>query len=188
MSGSWQTKRWHRRCVLAVVVLFAVATVPWQPVTAQRRIDRSSSIEVHHRAGKVLSGARKDESVLTDVNRFEVRKGSKVAVVVADQNPLLFTYDANVTEAETEQHKIAAQFATTLGAVLKPFQSRLGGGLGGTAIEVEGLNFKQFTADLDSLNSYLSQVRAKIALSLGAEADVSVLKQTVSGWGIPTLA
>ena len=156
---------------------------------SQVRMDEGGRVEIQHRARKIITGKSHDESSLDDVNRFEWKSGSRVAIVITDQNPLLFTYDAKVTETENEQHKLVTDFASTLGALVTSLGGRTGGGSSGVApFTVEGVDFKKFRDDLDKVRADLDEVPSVLTASLGSAEEVAEIKRGVASWKIQSVS
>jgi hypothetical protein len=169
--------------VRMLVVCQIVATVP--PAFAADRTTQATVLQVNVTDSSIteLPGNRKGK--LLDVNEFELRRRETVAVDLLDPNPLLFEYETVVTEAETEQHKVAAEFAKTLAALMAGFKA--GGGSDGVIL-VEGLNLGALRGRLQLLSSQMNDIGAQIAKSLGSVADVEQMKATVREWKVASSA
>ncbi len=174
-----------RSCVTALCIA-QVAFVTQAPLQASERRLAGSVIEVHQKEGLFVDPANKSSAGIKDKPVYVLKKGDSVTIIVVDQNPLLFTYGVEVTRAETEQHKIASQFAKTLSDLLQPFQNLRAGGAGKT-LTVEGLDLTRLQSDLAELNGDLAAIPGKIAQSIGSDADVAAMKTDVAAWHVDEL-
>lgn len=176
----------RRTLAVAVAALYS-ATLLSPVVSASERRLAGSVLEMHHRNRTFVDPTNESTASITEQPVYVLRKGDTVSIVVVDRNPLLFTYDAELTAAETEQHKIAAQFAKSLSDLVETFRSRLGAGQEDVRV-VEGLNLANFREAFTSLNNRILALPAKIDQSIGAAADVEAMKGEVAGWQVSVLA
>ena len=175
--------RWRRRVAGALVVSLVVMTTSPTALAADRTT-HATLLQVNVADAAIVELPSNSKSKLLDVNEFEMRKAETVTIDIVDNNPLLFTYEADVTETETEQHKTAAEFAKVLAALMSGFKS--GGGADG-AILVEGLNFSALRGRLQALSMSMNGIGPQISKSLGTPADIESMKGTVRSWNISGL-
>jgi hypothetical protein len=169
-------------------VLGVCASLAAGAVLAQTPVGGSSVLEVRVRDRKIVSGSNRQESALGAVNKFEWRKGAQTRVVIVDQNPLLFVYDAKTSTAETDQHKIATDFGKSLSAFLSAFPNpRTGGGIA-AGYEVEGLDVGAFLAALRSVQANIDELPALVNKAAGSATDVASVQSTVANWNVKRLA
>ena len=154
------------------------------PAFAAARTTRSILLQVNVTESVITEVPGDGKSKLLDVNEFEMRKREKITIDIVDHNPLLFEYETIVTEAETEQHKVAAEFAKTLAALMAGFRS--GGGSDGVIL-VEGLNFGALRGRLQVLSARMGDIGPQISKSLGSQAEIEAMKAAVREWKVTTL-
>ena len=169
--------------VVARSLLLCHALTSAAPAYAAERTTRGTVLQVNVAESVITELPGGGTGKLLDVNEFEVRKRETVTVDIVDHNPLLFEYETTISEAETEQHKIAAEFAKALNALMAGFRS---GGGGDAAILVEGVNLDTLRVQLQLLATHMTSIGAEIPKSLGSPADIASLKATVRGWTVTT--
>jgi hypothetical protein len=154
------------------------------PAHAAERTTRAAVLQVNVSESVITELPENRKSKLLDVNEFEMRKRETVTIDIVDHNPLLFGYETTISETETEQHKVAAEFAKTLAALMAAFKS---GGGGDAAILVEGVNFDVLRGRLQFLATYMADISEQIPKSLGSPTEIENLKTTVRGWKVSSL-
>lgn len=182
------SRRTRTAAALTLVLCLGQLLPFFQPAleASERRLE-GSVLEIHHRDGQFVDQASKKSASLTEKPTYVLKKGDTVSLVVVDQNPLLFDYAVDRAETETEQHKIAAQFAKSLSDALQPFRNLNAGGAGKN-LTVEGLDLTALQSDLAELNDRLVAIPALIAQSIGSDADVTEMKKEVAQWRADELA
>jgi hypothetical protein len=183
----------RRRCRIAIVALVCVAyqlgAVPLALMAAEFRLS-GGILEIHHHDRLFVDPVDNRRATLTSKPEYILRDGESFSLVLKDQNPLLFTYNVTTTEVESEQHKIAAQFAKVLSEVMKPFESRAGGGAGLAApqlLVIEGLDITEFRSQLRDVNTYLASIPRKLEQSISPD-ERAKMKDSVKAWEMPALA
>lgn len=177
------------RATVAIAMCVAQIAGFFEPVllASEHRLG-GSVLEMRQRLGKFVDPSGGSQASITDRPVYTLRKGDTVSLVVVDQNPLLFTYDVEITTTETEQHKAAALFAKSLSDLLGSFKDTKGGGPGDDAsITVEGLNIVAFRGWLDLLKQRIDEVPARIDQTLGSETEAAAAKATVASWKLAGL-
>ena len=101
----------RRRSVVCSLLVCLMSTVLPRASHAAGRATRATLLQVHVTEAVIVELPSNSKSKLLDVNEFDMRKRETVTVDVVDYNPLLFEYEAVVTETETEQHKVANERA-----------------------------------------------------------------------------
>jgi hypothetical protein len=172
-----------------VAGLVACTQLSWlcAPLEASERRLGGSLLEVHQRAEKFVDPSNNNQAGLRDRPVYVLKKGDTITLRLVDQNPLLFTYGAELTAEETDQHKIAVEFAKTLVQLLEAFKSVKGAGTI-RPFEVEGLNIRAFREQLGILQNRILSLPSKIDESIGTATDIANLKGDVSSWRVPALA
>lgn len=177
------------RPTVAAAVCVAHITGFFQPalLASERRLG-GSVLEMRQRSSKFVDPSSGSQAGITDRPVYMLRRGDTVSLVVVDQNPLLFSYDVEVTATETEQHKAAALFAKSLSEVLGAFRDTKGGGVADDgSLVVEGLNILAFRGWLDTLKSRVDELPSRIDQTLGSEVDAASAKAFVASWKLTAL-
>lgn len=110
-----------------------------------------------------------------------------LAIVVVDQNPLLYTYALEIQTTETADFSAAASFAAALAKVVTLLPP-VGGVVAGTAPHEAETTIRDVKAALNELETALSQIPQLLVASTSRDsATVIQAKQQVASWDIATL-
>jgi hypothetical protein len=190
MSHHRRRRRFRITVVALVCLAHQLSLTPLALMAAEYRLS-GGALEIHHREGLFVDPANNRSAPLKSKPSYILRDGESFALILKDQNPLLFTYDVTTTEVETEQHKIAAQFGKVLAEIVKPFESRAGGGPGVAAarpLVIEGLDIGEFRKQLSDVSAYLNSIPKKLEQSIGEETDVKAMRDAVKAWNMSAFA
>jgi hypothetical protein len=165
-----------------IVCFTSLMTAP--PLYTADRSTRATLLQVNVSDAVIVELPSNAKNKLLDVNEFDMRKRETVTIDIVDHNPLLFEYATEVTQTETDQHKIAAEFAKVLDSLMAGF--RKGGGSDG-AILVEGLNFGMLRGRLQALSLKMNAIGGEIAKSLDGPTSIEKMKTTVRDWDVSGL-
>jgi len=172
---------------LAPVLLFAgVETTFARASSAQHFLSASPTIKVFHLKAKVSEPPYADSIALTPETAISLHGDSSVSIVIAFRNPFLFTYQTEVSEQETDQHKLAASFASTLSGFIKQFHSAGGSRTEApTPVVIEGLNVRTTLANLEILQTYIADVPKEITKSVSENpSDLKSVRDNVALWKV----
>lgn len=145
-----------------------------------------SVLEIHHRDKQFVDPASQKANAMDANPVYILRKDATVSLRLLDPNPLLFAYGVEVKESEGEQHKIATQFAGSLGDVLKLFKNLNASGGPGQPLIVENLDLSELQRDLGQLHDDLVAIPSRIDQSVVGE--VKQMRTDVAGWNAEGLA
>jgi hypothetical protein len=183
-------RRSSRRVRCALVAALTAGQVLWLMDTgmlAFERVLKASVLEIHQRESIFVDPASGDQVGLAQKPTYLMRSDDRLSLRLTDPNPLLFSYNIEVTSQESADHAAAAGLAKALAAFVDPFRTLAGAGPGETST-VEGLELGGFRANLAKVQDDLDGIQSNITLSIGSAADIAAMKTEVAAWNVPKLA